>query len=73
MLGDIKSHLFGIAWCKLELNFNNDEITWFAVRVESFIDRHLCGVSCIRESHGVNFQSSDQYFYVKISTCNELN
>ena len=43
------------------------------MRVESFIDRHLCGVSCTRESHDVNFQTRYQYLYVKISTCNELN
>ena len=43
------------------------------VRIELFTDRHFCGVSCIKESHDVNFQPSDQYLYVKISTCNELN
>ena len=55
------------------MKLKNDEIIWSAVRVESFIDRHLCGVSCIRESHDVNFQLSDQSLCVKISTCNELN
>ena len=64
--GILNHDLFGIAWCKLESDFNNDEIIWFAVRVESFIDRHLYAES-------TNFQLSDQYLYVKISTCNELN
>ena len=66
-------YLFGIAWCELELDFNNDDIIWFAVGVESFIDRHLCGVSYVRELQDSNFQPSDQYLYVRISTCNELN
>ena len=68
MLGDIKSLSLWIAWCKLELDFNNDKIIWSAVRVESFIDRHLCGLSYIGESHDVNFQPSDQSLGVKIST-----
>ena len=31
-------YLFGIEWCKLELDFNKEQCTWFAFRIESFID-----------------------------------
>lgn len=58
-------YLFGIEWCKLELDFNKEECTWFAFRIESFIDRHLCGVSCTTESNDVNFQPSNQYLFMR--------
>ena len=61
----LNHYLFGKGCCKLELDFNNDGIIWFAVRLESFINRHLCGASCIGGSSNVNFQSSDQYIYFK--------